>query len=116
MLSVFEHAGFVLTRALDGGVVEVAFPIAATEGYRTRVDERDHVAVTASLRPVLRARTVAVIGASARRDRSADPVPQHPRRRLHRCRVPRQPRGEPVAGVRAYTSIEEHPRRRSTSA
>ena len=57
MLSVFENVGFVPTRTLDGGVVEVRFPIEATEGYRDRVDERDHVAVTASLRPFFEPRT-----------------------------------------------------------
>ena len=67
MLSVFANAGFVPTRTLEGGVIEVRFPIEATEGYRARVDERDHVAVTASLRPFFEPRTVAVIGASARR-------------------------------------------------
>ena len=61
--------------------------------YRARVDERDHVAVTASLRPFFEPRTVAVVGASARRglDRRRA-VPQHPRRRLHRRRLPGQPR------------------------
>src|SRR4051794_2272977 len=66
MLSVFENIGFVPTRTLDGGVVEVRFPIESTERYVARVDERDHVAVTASLRPFFEPTTVAVIGASAR--------------------------------------------------
>ena len=34
MLGVFEAAGFELTRELEGGEVEVQFPIAATEIYR----------------------------------------------------------------------------------
>ena len=59
-------------------------------GYQARVDERDHVAVTASLRPFFEPRTVAVVGASARRglDRRAH-LPQRPRRRVHRRRLSR---------------------------
>src|SRR4029078_5025076 len=65
MLSVFENVGVVPTRTLDGGVVEVRFPIATTESYQARVDERDHVAVTASLRPFFEPATVAVVVSSA---------------------------------------------------
>src|SRR2546423_5694351 len=67
MLSVFADAGFEVTRRLDHGEVEVAFPIEATPGFRSRVDERDHVAVAASLRPFFRPESVAVVGASRRR-------------------------------------------------
>ena len=110
MLGVFEAVGFELTRELERGVVEVQFPIASTETYRDRVAERDHAAVTASLRPFFEPRSVAVIGASRRRGSiggelfrnilagdfagAAYPVNRH---------------GEPVAGVRAYSSIEEIP-------
>jgi acetate---CoA ligase (ADP-forming) len=110
MLGVFEAVGFELTRELEGGEVEVQFPIAPTERYRERVEERDHAAVTASLRPFFEPRSVAVIGASRRRGSiggelfrnilagdfagSAYPVNRD---------------GEPVAGVRAYASIEEIP-------
>ena len=67
MLRVFQEAGFEVARELDGGEVEVRFPIGATETYRTRVDERDHLAVTASLRPFFSPGSLAVVGASRRR-------------------------------------------------
>ena len=51
MLGVFERAGFELKRELASGVVEVEFPIAATERFEQSVEERDHTAVVASLRP-----------------------------------------------------------------
>ena len=51
MLSVFTGAGFDVVRELERGEIEVSFPIAATETLRARVEERDHVAVAASLRP-----------------------------------------------------------------
>jgi acetate---CoA ligase (ADP-forming) len=66
MLGVFSDAGFDVSRGLDGGVVEVRFPIEATAAYRARVDERDHRAVVASLRPFFQPASVAVLGASPR--------------------------------------------------
>ncbi len=49
MLGVFEDAGFTVARALDGGEIEVRFPIAATASYqrggrRARPRRRDRVA------------------------------------------------------------------------
>jgi RimJ/RimL family protein N-acetyltransferase len=67
MLRVFEDAGFELTRELAGGTLEVEFPIAPTARFVARLDERDHVAVVASLRPFFEPAGVAVVGASRRR-------------------------------------------------
>jgi acetyl coenzyme A synthetase (ADP forming)-like protein len=110
MLGVFEGTGLEITRELDGGEFEVCFPIAPTEQYRSRVDERDHLAVTASLRPFFEPSSIAVIGASRRRGSiggelfrnvlgadfvgSAYPVNRD---------------GEPVGGVPAYASIADVP-------
>ena len=55
MLVVFRDAGFDIVRELDGGELEIRFPIAPTEHYRDQVAARNHVAVTASLKAVLRA-------------------------------------------------------------
>jgi len=66
MLKVFADAGFDVTRTAAGGEVEVRFAIEPTEGYRLRVDARDHVAVVASLRGFFEPGSVAVVGASAR--------------------------------------------------
>jgi acetate---CoA ligase (ADP-forming) len=67
MLDVFRDVGFEVARELEGGEVEVRFPIAPTNHYRDLVAVRDHVAVRASLRPFFEPTSVAVIGASARR-------------------------------------------------
>ncbi len=108
MLSVFENIGFRATRVLDGGVVEVRFPIEATERYQARVDERDHVAVTASLRPFFEPRTVAVVGASARRGSIGGELFRNVLAGgFTGAAYPVNRSGEPVAGVRAYSSIEE---------
>ena len=112
MLSVFENVGFTISRTLEGGVVEVRFPLAPTERYTARVDERDHVAVTASLRPFFEPGTVAVIGASAQRGSIGGELFRNILdRRLHRRCISGQPSGAPVAGVRAYTAIEDIPTR-----
>ena len=110
MLGVFTSAGFELTRELEGGEVEVQFPIAPTERYRERVAERDHTAVTASLRPFFEATSVAVVGASRRRGSIGGELFRnilagdfmgvaHPVNR----------NGEAVAGVRAYRSVGDIP-------
>ena len=110
MLAVFENVGFRATRGLEGGVYEVRFPIAATETYRERLDERDHVAVTASLQGFFRPRTVAVIGASARRGSIGGELFRNVLAAdFQGAAFPVNRKGEPVAGVKAYTTIEEIP-------
>ena len=67
MLGVFRDAGFAVTRAGEGGELEIRLAIMPTSGYREQVAARDHVAVRASLEPFFRPRSVAVVGASSRR-------------------------------------------------
>jgi acetyl coenzyme A synthetase (ADP forming)-like protein len=110
MLAVFRDAGFEVSRTLGGGEIEVRFPIAATEHFRMRVEERDHAAVAASLRPFFAPSTVAVIGASKRRGSIGGELfrnilaadfagAAHPVNRA----------AEAVSGVGAYRTIEEIP-------
>ncbi|HEY2326104.1 MAG TPA: GNAT family N-acetyltransferase [Gaiellaceae bacterium] len=110
MLRVFEDAGFANHRSLEQGVVEVRLAIAATDESRARADERDHVAVTASLQKFFKPERIAVVGASARRGTiggelfrnilSAD---------FKGAAYPVNVKSEPVGGVPAYSSIEEIP-------
>jgi acetyl coenzyme A synthetase (ADP forming)-like protein len=110
MLGVFEAVGFELTRELQSGEVEVRFPIAPTERYESRVAERDHTAVTASLRPFFEPRSVAVIGASRRRGSLGGELFRNILEGdFAGAAYPVNRDGEPVAGVRAYRSIEELP-------
>ena len=68
MLGVFDDAGFRTSRVLQGGVVEVVLRLdAARPAVIERRDERDHIAVAASLKPFFETQSVAVIGASPRR-------------------------------------------------
>jgi acetyl coenzyme A synthetase (ADP forming)-like protein len=110
MLSVFTQAGFDVVRELEHGEVEVTFPIAATQGFRERVDERDHVAVAASLRPFFEPRSVAVIGASRRRGSIGGELFRNVLKAdFDGAAYPVNRGGEPVAGVRGYDSIAEIP-------
>jgi len=67
MLRVLRNAGFAVTRAGEGGELEIRLAIAPTDAYREHVAARDHVAVRASLEPFFAPRSVAVVGASKRR-------------------------------------------------
>jgi acetate---CoA ligase (ADP-forming) len=109
-LTVFADAGWELARELEHGEVELHFPIAATEGFRARVEERDHVAVVASLRPFFEPKSVAVIGASRRRGTIGGGLFRNILDGdFAGAAFPVNKSGEPVAGVRAYASIEEIP-------
>ncbi|MFN8223101.1 MAG: GNAT family N-acetyltransferase [Gaiellales bacterium] len=106
MLEVFANAGYKPTRTLAGGIVEVRFPIAETEAFTARVDERDHVAVTASLRPFFLPRSVAVVGASARRGSIGGELFRNILAAdFSGAAYPVNRSGEPVGGVRSTTSI-----------
>jgi acetyl coenzyme A synthetase (ADP forming)-like protein len=110
MLRVFADAGFELTRTLSGGTVEVRFSIEPTDAYREHVDQRDHEAVVASLRPFFAPTSVAVVGASPRECSIGGTV----FRNVLECgfvgRVyPVNLSGQPVAGVPSARSVAELP-------
>jgi acetyl coenzyme A synthetase (ADP forming)-like protein len=110
MLGVFEDAGFEVARELEAGEVEVQFPIAPTEPFRTRVDERDHLAVAASLRPFFELRSLAVIGASRRRGSIGGELFRNVLAAdFAGSAYPVNREGEAVGGVRGYASIGEVP-------
>jgi acetyl coenzyme A synthetase (ADP forming)-like protein len=110
MVGVFEAVGFELSRELEGGELEVQFPIARTERYEEAVAQRDHTAVTASLRPFFEPRSVAVLGASPRRGSIGGELF---RNILHGefagAAYPVNRDGVPVAAVRGYRSVAELP-------
>ena len=110
MLDVFRDAGFNAVRELDGGEVEVRFPIATTAHYRDVVAARDHVAVRASLRPFFEPRTVAVLGASSRRGSIGGELFRNILAAdFHGAAYPVNRKAEPVAGVRGYSSVDDIP-------
>ncbi len=64
MLRVFEDAGFAVRRASSFGEVTVSLDITPSEAVWERIDERDHLAAVASLRPLLAPSSIAVVGAA----------------------------------------------------
>ena len=111
MLGVFEAVGFAVTREIAGGEVELSFPIAPTERYlRKRRDAATIEAVVASLRPFFEPASVAVVGASRRRGSIGGELFRNVLEAdFAGVAYPVNRSGESVAGVRAYTSIEEIP-------
>ena len=108
MLSVFADAGFAVSRRLEGGTTEVRLAIESTETYRAAVDERDHVAVAASLAPFFSPRTVAVVGASTRRGSIGGELFRNILDAdFAGIAYPVNPKAGSVAGVKAYPSIAD---------
>jgi len=66
MLGVFRDAGFVVRSSVVHGIVHLEFPIGITADSQAAADERERRAEVASMRRLLRPRTIAVIGASRR--------------------------------------------------
>jgi acyl-CoA synthetase (NDP forming)/RimJ/RimL family protein N-acetyltransferase len=65
MLGVFSRAGFALRRHISLGEITVSLDITPTAEVLERIDERDHIAVVASLRALLAPTSVLVMGAAA---------------------------------------------------
>jgi acyl-CoA synthetase (NDP forming)/RimJ/RimL family protein N-acetyltransferase len=106
MLAVVADAGFAVDTRFTSGVVEATMEIEPTGESLERVDRRDHVAVTASLRAFLAPAGIAVYGASPRPGTIGGELfrnvlaagfagPAYPVNR----------RGDPVAGIPGLTSL-----------
>jgi acetate---CoA ligase (ADP-forming) len=110
MLRVFEAVGFEATRTQESGTVEVAFEIAPTAYYLERVDERDHLASVASLRPFFAPTSVAVLGASRRRESIGGQLFRNIiSAEFQGVAYPVNSAGDAVAGVKGYSSAAELP-------
>ena len=66
MADVFRHSGFEATVRAEPDALVITMPTELDAGAQRRYDERDAVAAAAAVARVLRPRTVAVVGASAR--------------------------------------------------
>lgn len=69
MMTVFKDAGFELVQIPGGSTVHIEFPVSGTAALREKAELRERIASANSLRPLLKPRSVAVVGAS--RDRSS---------------------------------------------
>ena len=108
MLRVLRNAGFAVTRAGEGGELEIRLAIAPTDAYREHVAERDHVAVRASLQPFFEPHSVAVVGASKRRGSIGGELFRNILTGDFAGSVyPVNRRGDSVAGVHGHGSVAE---------
>ena len=117
MLRVFADAGLPAKRRISGGVVELTFPLPDRDdnyrlgSYLETVASRESRADVASLRPLLRPRSVAVVGPSRRGGTARPGHPaQHRDRRLHRARLCGQS-ARPDHGGRALRGVRRRPAR-----
>ena len=108
MLRVFGNTGFEVTRRHVDGVIEVEFELAPSAVVLDRIAERDHSAVAASLGRFFEPSSVAVIGASARRGSIGGELFRNVIAGDYTgAAYPVNPKGDPVGGVRGFTSIDE---------
>jgi succinyl-CoA synthetase alpha subunit/RimJ/RimL family protein N-acetyltransferase len=108
MIKVLRDSGFaVVTRAVRGALL-VEFPTSLTEEAADRFREREHVAAVAAVRAVLEPRTVAVIGASRRRESIGGTLYHHLREAGFTGPVfPVNPHADIVQSVHAYRSVTD---------
>ncbi|HEX5249782.1 MAG TPA: GNAT family N-acetyltransferase [Gaiellales bacterium] len=110
MLEVFADVGFEVVRRMEYATVELGFPIATTDAYRDRVDERDHAATVASLACLFRPRSIAVFGASSRRGSVGNAVVRNLLDgQFPGVVYPVNRRGDAVAGIAALSSATQLP-------
>jgi acetate---CoA ligase (ADP-forming) len=64
MRDVFRDSGFPVHESFEGEYMEVDLSVVPNDTNRSRSEMRERVATTASLRPLFRPRSVAVVGAS----------------------------------------------------
>jgi acetyl coenzyme A synthetase (ADP forming)-like protein len=112
MLRVFGETGFEVKRRHVGGVVEVEFELTPSAEVLDRTAQRDHSAVAASLEPFFMPRSVAVIGASARRGTIGGELFRNViAGDFDGAAYPVNPKAQPVGGVPAYRTVGEIPER-----
>ena len=110
MMRVFRNSGYELKRTVEDGIFTVDFPVAYTHDARTRAEEREKRAVTASVLPLFFPRSIAVIGASTREGSIGNTLF---RNLLHTgytgTLYPVNPRTQVVNAVRAYPTVLDVP-------
>jgi acetyl coenzyme A synthetase (ADP forming)-like protein len=110
MRDVFRESGFDVRETAEGSEIEVDLSVAATAASVARLEMRDRVATTASLRPFFQPRAVAVVGAS----REPASIGYRVVAALTRARFqgpiyPVNPQATSVCDLRVYPSVRELP-------
>ena len=110
MREVFRESGYPVHETYEGGDMQVDLSLRQTERTTTRLELRERIATTASLRPFFFPRSVAVIGASR------DPTSIGYRivealagNRFHGAIYPVNPKAAAIAGMTAFSSLTAIP-------
>jgi acyl-CoA synthetase (NDP forming)/GNAT superfamily N-acetyltransferase len=110
MLGVFRDAGFDARRTFEDGLVHLEFPIAETREAMEAMAERERRASVQSMAPLLRPRSIAVIGASRRPGSMGHEILRGLLQHEFSGPVfPVNTEATSVAGVAAYASVEDIP-------
>ena len=110
MLGVFRDAGFDARRTFEDGLVHLEFPIAETREAMEAMAERERRASVQSMTPLLRPRSIAVIGASRRPGSMGHEILRGLLRHEFSGPVfPVNPEATSVGGVAAHASVEDVP-------
>lgn len=110
MMEVFRDSGYPLESRLKYGTLHVAFPIAETAEAEEKAAEREMIAAAASLSVFFQPHSVAVIGASRKRNTiGAEIVHNLLTSGFTGVVYPVNPRAEAVQAVRAYPSVLDIP-------
>jgi acetyl coenzyme A synthetase (ADP forming)-like protein len=110
MMGVFRGYGFHITSEIEGGVLHVTFPIAATRTVLRKEERREAIATMASLRSIMTPRSVAVIGASRNPGTIGHLIFQAIVQNAFSGVVyPVNPNADAVLSVKAYPSVSDIP-------
>ncbi len=110
MIQVFREQGYVVKGGWDEGVMHLEFDIDPTETSIGVISAREHRAEAASIAAFLNARSVAVIGASRRRDTVGAVLVRHLVMGDYAGRVyVVNPAADSVAGMPSYPSVQDIP-------
>ena len=110
MLEVFHRSGFKVQEKFDHGYMHLSFSVSPTEASVARSELLDRLFTTASLRPLFRPGSVAVVGAS--RDPTSIGYRLLEALILNRFQgpvYPVNPKAAVVGSIRAYPSVRELP-------
>jgi acetyl coenzyme A synthetase (ADP forming)-like protein len=110
MLEVFRRSGFEIHETFDHGYVQLSFSVVPTEASVARSELLDRLFTTASLRPLFRPGSVAVVGAS--RDPTSIGYKLLEALIMNRFQgpvYPVNPKAPVVGSIRAYPSVRELP-------
>lgn len=110
MREVFRESGYPVHETYEGDDMQVELSLHSTESTTTRLELRERIATTASLRPFFHPRSVAVIGASRDPQSIGYRIVEALARNQYRGAIyPVNPKAATIAGLTVFSSITAIP-------